>query len=68
MARWLTGPLKTFAEELLSDGVLGKVPFMAPGEPRRLWKEHLAMKADHRKPLWTLLCFLDWWRRERQCV
>ncbi len=65
IARWLTGPLKPFAEELLSDGVLGALSFMDPAEPRRMWREHLAMKADHRKPLWSLLCFLDWWRRER---
>ncbi len=63
IARWLTGPLKPFAEDLLSDDVLGSLSFMDPAEPRRMWREHLAMKADHRKPLWSLLCFLDWWRR-----
>lgn len=64
IARWLCGPLRPMAEELLSDGVLGRVPFLSPELPRRLWREHLAMKADHRKPLWALLCFLHWWRRE----
>lgn len=67
MARWLCGPLKPFTEELLSDAVLGTVPFFEPEIPRRLWREHQARKADHRKPLWTLLCFLDWWRREAAC-
>lgn len=64
MARWLCGPLKPFAEELLSDDALERVPFLDPAEPRRLWREHLAMKADHRKPLWTILCLLEWWRRQ----
>jgi asparagine synthase (glutamine-hydrolysing) len=64
LAAWLCGPLKPFAEELLSDAVLGSVPFLDAGVPRRLWGEHLARKADHRKPLWAILCFLDWWRRE----
>ncbi len=68
IARWLTGPLRPMAEELLSDEVLGRVPFLEPAEPRRLWREHLARKADHRKPLWTLLCFLDWWRRENERI
>lgn len=66
MARWLCGPLKPMAEELLSDDVLGRAPFFAPDLPRRLWREHLERRADHRKPLWTLLCFLEWWRRERE--
>ncbi len=63
VAAWLCGPLKPMAEDLLSDAVLGQVPFMDPALPRRLWREHLAKKADHRKPLWALLCFLYWWRR-----
>lgn len=63
VARWLCGPLKPMADELLSEGVMGQVPFLDKSLPRRLWKEHLDRKADHRKPLWTLLCFLDWWQR-----
>jgi asparagine synthase (glutamine-hydrolysing) len=63
LARWLCGPLRPLAEELLSDAVLGRVPFLDPREPRRLWREHLEKRADHRKPLWALLCFLDGWRR-----
>lgn len=66
LARWLAGPLRPFAEELLSDEVLGRVPFLTKGLPQRLWKEHLEMRADHRKPLWALLCFLDWWRRRER--
>ncbi len=68
VARWLCGPLRPFAEELLSDAVLGRVPFLDSGEPRRLWREHLSRKADHRKPLWTILCFLDWYRRSFPCA
>ena len=64
VARWLCGPLKPMAEELLSDSILGEVPFFDGAVPRRLWREHLERKADHRKPLWTLLCFLDWWQRQ----
>jgi asparagine synthase (glutamine-hydrolysing) len=64
LAAWLCGPLRPFAEELLSEAVLGSVPFFNPKIPRRLWGEHLARNADHRKPLWAILCFLDWWRKE----
>jgi asparagine synthase (glutamine-hydrolysing) len=64
VARWLCGPLRPFAEDLLSERSLRAAPFLDPAVPRRLWREHLDRKADHRKPLWTLLCFLDWWRRE----
>jgi asparagine synthase (glutamine-hydrolysing) len=68
MARWLCGPLRPMAEELLSDEVLGRVPFLSHELPRRLWREHLERRADHRKPLWTLLTFLDWWRRIEPAV
>ena len=31
-----------------------------------LVREHLDGRADHRKPLWTLLAFLQWWRSFRE--
>lgn len=68
VAAWLCGPLRPFAEELLSDSVMGRMPFFDAAVPRRMWREHLARRADHRKPLWALLCFLDWWRRRTPCV
>jgi asparagine synthase (glutamine-hydrolysing) len=63
VARWLCGPLRPLAEELLSPRSLARAPYLDPEVAARLWREHLAGKADHRKPLWTLLCLLSWVER-----
>lgn len=65
VARWLCGPLAPLAEELLSPASLARAPYLDPEPIRRLWKEHRERRADHRKPLWTLLCFLSWVERWR---
>jgi len=65
LARWLTGPLRPLAEDLLSDATARAVPFLDPVPARRLFAEHLARKADHRKPLWAWLCLAHWARHWR---
>jgi len=63
LSRWLAGPLRPRVEELLSDATARAVPFLDPLPARRLYREHLAGSADHRKPLWTWLCLAHWARR-----
>lgn len=63
LSRWLCGPLRPFAEELLSPEAARAVPFLDPAPARRLFAEHLAGRADHRKPLWAHLCLAHWARR-----
>ena len=65
LARWLCGPLRPFAEECLSEKAARELPFLRFEEPRRLWCEHLARRADHRKPLWAFLTAVAWGRRWR---
>lgn len=65
IARWLCGPLREWASDLLGEGSLRRAPFLDPACVRRLWREHQERRADHRKPLWTLLCLLSWMERWR---
>jgi asparagine synthase (glutamine-hydrolysing) len=49
---------ETLAEEKLKRDGLFNVAFV-----RRLLAEHWSGRADHRKTLWTLLCFQLWYDR-----
>lgn len=61
--QWLRGPLRDWAESLLSadrlrrEGVLNEKPI------RRAWEDHIAGRADYEHRLWTVLMFQSW--RER---
>jgi asparagine synthase (glutamine-hydrolysing) len=48
--------------DLLGADSLGDEGLFNPGFVHRLLEEHDTGKADHRKPLWTLLVF-ELWRR-----
>jgi len=58
---WLRGPLREWAEDLLSPGTLKDT--FDPAPIRQLWKDHLKKRADHKEPLWTILMFEAWCRQ-----
>ncbi len=60
IARWLKDELRSLVNEQLSETRLKKDGLFSPSPIRRLVKEHAAGKADHRKPLWTLIAFQTW--------
>jgi asparagine synthase (glutamine-hydrolysing) len=60
VARWLMGPLRTLAEDMLSESRLREAGFFRPEAVRHMLREHHASRADFRKPLWTLLVFELW--------
>lgn len=62
VAAWLAGPLRTFAQDLLSEDSLRRTGIFDPATVGRMLDQHLRKKADLRKPLWTLLVF-ELWRR-----
>ena len=62
IGRWLRGPLRPLLEDELGERRLREQGLFSPRPIRRLVDEHVAGKADHRKPLWTLLAFQRWQR------
>jgi asparagine synthase (glutamine-hydrolysing) len=56
---WLTRELRPLLEEDLGVARLEAAGFR-PAPVRRLVDEHLAGRADHRKPLWSLIAYQRW--------
>jgi asparagine synthase (glutamine-hydrolysing) len=61
VAKWLSGPLKPLATDLLAPDRLRRHGLFNPGYVQTLWQEHLTQRQDHRKLLWTLLAFELWY-------
>jgi asparagine synthase (glutamine-hydrolysing) len=62
---WLRGPLRDWAESLLSRSRLKEEGFFAPAPVRRAWKEHLSGRRNHQHKLWAVLMFQAWRTDER---
>ncbi|HEV2380196.1 MAG TPA: asparagine synthase (glutamine-hydrolyzing) [Terriglobia bacterium] len=63
IANWMRQELRPLLQEKLSPERLQRQGWFNPAFVGRLVEEHLAGRADHRKPLWTLLCFQLWHER-----
>lgn len=57
---WLKGPLKEWAEELLSESRLVSQGFFYPGIVRKMWSEHLSGARNWQSQLWAVLMFQAW--------
>ncbi|MCK1519568.1 MULTISPECIES: asparagine synthase (glutamine-hydrolyzing) [unclassified Bradyrhizobium] len=60
---WLRGPLRQWAENLLSEKRLRETDFFDVALIRRHWTEHLSRKRNWQYALWDVLMFESW--RER---
>ncbi len=61
VAGWLRGPLRDWAESLLSESALRSSGLVEPGPVRAAWADHLAGRADSTQRLWAVL-MLEAWR------
>jgi asparagine synthase (glutamine-hydrolysing) len=63
VGNWLRGPLREWAEDLLSPAELAVDGAIDPGPVRATWAAHLAGRRDYSQRLWAILMFQAWQRR-----
>lgn len=60
LAQWLRGPLREWAENLLSEQRLLVEDYFYVEPIRKIWQEHLSGNQDHATRLWSILMFQAW--------
>ena len=59
---WLRGPLRDWAEDLLSPAALASDGLLDQDVIRARWASHLAAREDASQPLWSVLMYQAWRR------
>lgn len=59
LARWLRGPLRGWADELVSESALAQVGVLDPDAVHLLWRQHQSGK-NLQHPLWAVLMLQAW--------
>ena len=62
---WLRGPLRDWAEDLLSPSRLEDGGFLNAALVRKTWAEHQSARFNWGLPLWNVLMFLAWQNNQR---
>ncbi len=57
---WLRGPLREWAEALLSEDRLRREGYLHPAPIRQAWQRHVRGEASHGYRLWSVLMFQVW--------
>ncbi len=63
IASWLRNQLRPLVAETLEEGKLKRQGLFNSAYVQQLIREHSTAQVDHRKALWTLLCFQLWFDR-----
>jgi asparagine synthase (glutamine-hydrolysing) len=64
IGHWLRGPLRPWAEDLLSPASLRGEGHLDVDVVRQAWQQHLSGSRDLKYPLWNVLMFLEWTRAQ----
>ena len=62
VGQWLRGPLRNWAEDLLSVSELTKHDYLKVDPIRKKWSEHINGQRDWQYHLWDVLMFQSWLR------
>ncbi|MBP7711987.1 MAG: asparagine synthase (glutamine-hydrolyzing) [Gammaproteobacteria bacterium] len=60
---WLRGPLRDWAESLISESRLREEGVFDPAPIRERWSQHLAGTTNWQYPIWVILMFQAWQER-----
>ncbi|MBO6769737.1 MULTISPECIES: asparagine synthase (glutamine-hydrolyzing) [unclassified Thalassospira] len=61
--KWLRGPLREWAEELLSQHSLSEYGLVNPRPVLQMWKDHVSGKGNYQYQLWDIIMLQSWSRR-----
>lgn len=61
---WLRGPLRAWADDLLSESRLRSEGFFEPVQLRQKWHEHLSGQRNWQYHLWDVLMFQSWFEQQ----
>lgn len=65
LEHWLRGPLRDWAEDLLSEERIKREGYLHPGPIRKKWAEHLSGQQNNQHALWCVLMFQAWLAEQR---
>ena len=60
---WLRGPLREWAEDLLSSASLNNIPALNQQAVRAMWRDHIQGRGHFAQQLWTVLQLSAWVKR-----
>jgi asparagine synthase (glutamine-hydrolysing) len=62
LAEWLRGPLRQWANDLLTEKSLNSSGFFNVASVRNQWTDHLNLSRNHQYSLWNILMFQAWYQ------
>lgn len=65
VGEWLRGPLRGWAEDLLSTDALNSDGLFDTAVVRARWERHVSGREDATQPLWSVLMFQAWQRAQQ---
>jgi asparagine synthase (glutamine-hydrolysing) len=65
---WLRGPMRPWAEDLLSESRLREEGYFAEGPIRQKWREHLSGRHNWQPQLWGVLMFQAWLEQHKALI